>query len=200
MCMFGTREGQQEVCLHCTNLVPAYTGQCGCASNSAEKTGEGDVEKCSCRSVCWRAPRTEGGGHVKRHNEVPVALCVGNTAGVQPGSLSYGDGLNLPFCPWSWIMSLTIEYKHMHIHFLLLTYSLYISIHFWRIKLMLQAGAVDAVLMLARRWLEGHGASPFQGGKLILLTHSDHPELFFMPINIINMQPIVLFQGNFSCE
>lgn len=46
-----------------------------------------------------RALRTEGGGEVKRHNEVPVALCVGNTAGVQPESLSYGDVLIMSHCP-----------------------------------------------------------------------------------------------------
>lgn len=48
-----------------------------------------------------RALRTEGGGggEVKRHNEVPVALCVGNTAGVQPESLSYGDVLIMSRCP-----------------------------------------------------------------------------------------------------
>lgn len=34
-----------------------------------------------------------GGGEIKSHNEMPVALCVGNTAGVQPGSLSYGGVL-----------------------------------------------------------------------------------------------------------
>lgn len=48
-----------------------------------------------------RALRTGGGGggEVKRHNEVPVALCVGNTAGVQPESLSYGDVLIMSHCP-----------------------------------------------------------------------------------------------------
>lgn len=33
------------------------------------------------------------------HNEVPEAMCVGNTAGVQPGSLSDGEVLNMLCCP-----------------------------------------------------------------------------------------------------
>lgn len=52
----------------------------------------------SCRSVAPSATGPEDRRRRRRrskeaHNEVPKALCLGNTAGVQPPSLSYGDVL-----------------------------------------------------------------------------------------------------------
>lgn len=72
---------------------------CVFTCDSAVETGEGDVER-----FLTGAPSATGHGDRRRrrwrrrrskraHNEVPEALCIGNTAGVQPGSLSYGDVL-----------------------------------------------------------------------------------------------------------
>lgn len=85
----------------CVCILFSCTPGCMCTCDSAVETGEGGVEKFLAGVVLLlpQALRTEGGGgEVKWHNEVPVALCVGNTAGVQPGSLSYGDVLIMFSC------------------------------------------------------------------------------------------------------
>lgn len=68
----------------------------------------------SCRSVAHSATGPEDKRRRRRskeaHNEVPEALCVGNTAGVQPGSLSYGDVLIMLCFPWVWSKSLNMQY------------------------------------------------------------------------------------------
>lgn len=58
--------------------------------DSAGETGEGDVEKFLIRVLLLlpQAPEDRRKrGRKEAHNEVPEALCTGNTAGVKPGSL-----------------------------------------------------------------------------------------------------------------
>lgn len=87
MCMFDYESSSNAALYVC---ILFFTSGCVCVS--AVDMGGGGLKR-------FQGPSGQKEENVRRHNELPVALCAGNTAGVQPESLSVGGVLKMLRCP-----------------------------------------------------------------------------------------------------